>query len=101
MPIVAEHREPKWSQAPLWVLRVALIALLPVSVFAWSCANPITMNIGDRQFSMGPTRAAVTSTFRVCSQGNGWVWTVPFPLSIDEESPLSRQLPIAHKTRKS
>lgn len=62
MPIVTEEsQQPKRPRAHGWVPALALVALLPVGLFAWSWFQAVSLRIGPQQLTFGAVYGEFTS----------------------------------------
>jgi hypothetical protein len=68
MPIVTEESQPKRRRGHGWVLALALVALLPVGLFAWSWYEPVAVQVGSHRLVSGAMYGNVSS------RAPGWHW---------------------------
>lgn len=66
MPIVTEESQPKRRRAHWWALAPALVALLPVGLFAWSWVETVALQVGPYRLVFGAMYGPVST------MGPGW-----------------------------
>lgn len=72
MPLLTEADPPRKRRVPVALLILAIMVLLPVGVFGWSCHRPVSVVVGSRGIGMG--RIAGEGFVRSWQQGGGTVW---------------------------
>lgn len=53
MPILAETAHTRKRRLPVWALILAVVVLLPVVVFWWSCYQPVSIHLPGRGIGFG------------------------------------------------
>ena len=59
--IVSEESRPLRRRAHWWLLALALVALVPVGLFAWSWYEPVSVRIGPHRLTFGALYGNVSS----------------------------------------
>jgi len=87
MPILTKTTHPRQRHTPWWPLLLAVVVLVPVGVFGWSCYQPITLVWAEHEVGFGYGNAAgqafIASTQRAPRHPAGYIpmgvrqWVAP------------------------
>ena len=73
MPILAEADRTGKRRLPVWALVFAVVALLPVALFAWSCCFPIAIGPWPAK-GITLRRVMVDLSDQTLHHGPGYSW---------------------------